>query len=103
VFRPDELRSVVASADRDALCLVPGVGPKTATKLLVELRDRLGAPGDLLPGDAVPATPVAEVRSALEGLGYGSDEVRAALATLPAEADTAEMLRLALRALGGER
>ena len=103
VFSPGEIRRVVAASDRDALCLVPGIGPKTATKLLVELRDRLGAPGDLLPEGAGTAGPLAEVRAALEGLGYAGDEIRAALSTLPEEAGTSEMLRLALRSLGGER
>lgn len=103
VFPPEELRRAVASSDRDALCLVPGIGAKTATRLLLELRDRLGAPGDLAPDGDGQFT---EVRSALAGLGYGPLEVRSAMASLPAEGDTgdtADMLRLALRSLGGER
>ncbi len=102
VLPPDDLRRAVAAADRDALCLVPGIGPKTATKLLLELRDRLGAAGDLLPDEGMGGG-MSEVRSALEGLGYGADEVRGALAVLPPEGETSELLRIALRALGGER
>ena len=102
VLPPGELRRVVASADREALCLVPGIGSKTATKLLLELRDRLGAPADTVEGMAT-AGRLSEVRAALEGMGFGGEEVRAALAVLPAEGDTPEMIRLALRSLGGER
>ena len=43
VHRPDALRGVLASDDVDALCLVPGVGKKTAARLLVELKSRLDA------------------------------------------------------------
>ena len=102
VLPPVELRRVVASADRDALCLVPGIGSKTASKLLIELRDRVGAPGDVADGLATGGR-LSEVRAALEGMGFGGEEVRAALALLPAEGDTPEMIRLALRSLGGER
>lgn len=102
VLPADELRRVVAAGDRDSLCLVPGIGPKTATKLLVELRDRLGAPGDLLPEEAGSGGRLSEVRAALEGLGYGSDEVRAALSLLPPDGETGEMLRTALKALAGQ-
>jgi Holliday junction DNA helicase RuvA len=103
VLPPAELRQVVTAGDRDGLCLVPGIGPKTATKLLLELRDRLGAPGDFFPDEADGHGPLAEVRAALEGLGYQSDEVRHALTLLPLQGDTAEMLRIALRSLGSER
>ncbi len=67
-----------------ALCLVPGVGKKTAARLLVELKSRLDAgeldsaalassPGD--EGDGSRGSPRADVREALTDLGYGPDEV----------------------------
>ena len=101
VLEPDQLRRAVAAADRDALCLVPGIGAKTAARLLVELRDRLGAPGELVTDHADGR--LAEVRSALEALGYASDEVRGALVSLPEIDDTGELIRHALRSLGAER
>ncbi len=55
------------------LTKVPGIGKKTAERLVVELRDRAGAGGEALPGSSassVPLSPVQEARSALEALGY---------------------------------
>jgi holliday junction DNA helicase RuvA len=102
VLSPEELRRAVVAGDRDSLVLVPGIGAKTAAKLLIELRDRLGAPGELVPAGASSDASLAEVRAALESLGYGADEVRAAVAGLPRGGETAELLRLALRSLSGE-
>jgi holliday junction DNA helicase RuvA len=115
VHAPLALRQVLADDDVAALCLVPGVGRKTAARLLIELKTRLDVPElDGIPiavpggdGDgSAPAPPArAEVREALAGLGYGPDEVREALAALPTDApdDTAVLLRHALRALAGAR
>lgn len=105
VHAPAALRQVLADDDVAALCLVPGVGRKTAARLLIELKSRLDVPE--LDGivtttpTATPAGARAEVREALAGLGYGPDEVREALATLPTDGpdDTAVLLRHALRAL----
>jgi Holliday junction DNA helicase RuvA len=103
VHDPDGLRRVVATEDVAALCLVPGVGKKTAARLLVELSSRLGAPtGDSpsLPTRAGAAPSVRDdVRDALAGLGYGADEVARIVAELPDEGDTSELLRQALQRL----
>lgn len=102
------LRDAVAADDVAALCLVPGIGKKTAVRLLVELKSRLDLPGaDAPPGEGAggpgPGPDVrADLRSALEGLGYGAEEIRAALAELPAAGDRGELLRTALRRLAGE-
>jgi holliday junction DNA helicase RuvA len=117
VHSPAELRRVLADDDVAALCLVPGVGKKTALRLLVELKSRLDlADVDLTAvgpaaanghgngnGSAAPAR--VEVREALAGLGYGPDEVRDALAALPDDApdDAGALLRLALRSLAVAR
>ena len=109
VHTPQALRLALADDDVAALCLVPGVGRKTAARLLVELKSRLDVP-DLDPvATAVAAngngnghaTPVREVRDALAGLGYGPEEIGAAVAVLPADhdGDTAALLRIALRTL----
>ena len=100
---PAALVDIVASGDVAALTLVPGVGRKTAERLLVELKNRLAVP--VL--DPVGATPggsaIADVREALAGLGYGSDEIRDALRELPANGDAADLLRDALKQLGARR
>jgi Holliday junction DNA helicase RuvA len=99
---PTSLQRAVMADDIDALVLVPGVGRKTAARLLIELKARLDLP-DLdaehtmasLGGAGVRA----EVRAALAGLGYGPEEVRQVLQSVPAEGATEEVLRAALREL----
>ena len=114
VHQPDALRRVVAVDDVEQLCLVPGVGPKTAVRLLVELKTRLALPPAETPpvstasGAAPPpgADVRADVRAALDGLGYGAEEIRATLAEIPEPehgADASQMLREALRRLAGPR
>jgi holliday junction DNA helicase RuvA len=111
VHPPDALRRVVATDDVAALCLVPGVGKKTAARLLLELKSRLDVPEGgsvavtVVPPDGSPASALADVREALVGLGYGADEIREAVADLPTDGDTAsaELLRAALRRLAGAR
>ena len=100
---PTALVDIVASGDVAALTLVPGVGRKTAERLLVELKNRLAVPV-LDPVGAAPGTSaIADVREALAGLGYGSDEIRDALRELPSDGDAASLLRDALKQLGARR
>ncbi|MBW3574222.1 MAG: Holliday junction branch migration protein RuvA [Actinobacteria bacterium] len=114
VHRPDDLRRAVAEGDLGALCLVPGVGRKTAARLLLELKDRLGS--TVGSSDAVPEhagtrvgsagaepSPRADVRQALAALGYGPDEVADAVRELPDADDTAVLLKAALAHLGRAR
>ena len=100
VHPPAALRRAVAEDDLDALCLVPGIGKRTAQKLMVELAARLDVPDVDLRDDGAGSPPVrAEVRAALTELGYGADEIRAAVADLPVEGAVEELLRGALRRL----
>ncbi len=97
---PNSLRRAVAEGDLDALCLVPGVGKRTAQRLLVDLRSRLDLPDldvDPVAGDHAGAR--AETRAALAELGYGTEEIRAALADVTADAPVEEQLRRALQRL----
>ncbi len=98
---PEDLRRVVFEGDLDSLTLVPGVGRKTAARLLLELKSRLDVPE----GDSVPAngSSRAEVREALAALGYQPDEVRRAMVDLPAEGDVRILVRTALQVLGASR
>jgi Holliday junction DNA helicase RuvA len=101
---------VLAEDDLDALCLVPGVGKKTAARLLIELKSKLDIPGldiGALTGTAVSGsasssrkgTPLGDVRDALVELGYSSDEIADAVRSLPEDVGTSELLRLALQQL----
>jgi Holliday junction DNA helicase RuvA len=117
VHSPAALQRAVLGDDTDALMLVPGVGKKTAIRLLIELKARLDIDLDgtdlHLVGDSTgstesgqglaPAATRAEVRAALSGLGYGVDEIRHALSRLPIEGGVEDQIRLALRELAGSR
>lgn len=106
VHPPASLARVLADEDLAALCLVPGVGRKTGSRLLVELRNRLVPEDGSAP--VVPGVPVADgggggvrgdVAEALAQLGYAPDEVAGILGGLPESDDPAELLREALRRL----
>ena len=100
---PAALVDIVASADVAALTLVPGVGKKTAERLLIELKSRLQVPvltNEANSGDHATAS---DVREALIGLGYTEGEIREALRAVDARSDSATMLREALRVLGVRR
>ena len=105
---PAALRRAVAGDDVDALVMVPGIGRKTAVRLLVELKARLevgdddGAGLAAVVAGAVPG-PRAEVQAALVGLGYAADEVRQALREVADDGSAEEMLRSALRQMAGAR
>lgn len=110
VHPPANLARVLADDDVAALCLVPGVGKKTAARLLIELKTRLDVPLS----DTVPGTPTggdgvgaassarADVRDALAGLGYGPEEIAEATRELP-DGDAGDLLKEALRRLAGAR
>jgi Holliday junction DNA helicase RuvA len=105
VHSPAELRRVLAADDIDALCMVPGVGKKTAARLLVELKSRMQA-GEVDPSAALAAisggpsgATRSDVRDALVELGYGAEEIGRVLVDLPESGDTSELLRSALQRL----
>jgi Holliday junction DNA helicase RuvA len=104
---PVSLARALATDDVDALTLVPGVGKKTAARLLIELKARLDIDLDLdvaiVPARAMVPTPVGEVRAALAGLGYGADEVRMATQGLPDDGPVEDLLKSALRQLATAR
>ena len=101
---PDELRRVVMEGDLESLTLVPGVGRKTAARLLLELKSRLDVPDGFDAEAATPAgSPRSDVREALTALGYQPEEVRRAMGELPAEGDLTTLVRTALQTLGASR
>lgn len=96
-YRPDELRSHVATEDVDALSAVPGIGKRTAQKVILELRPKLA---DLDADVAVGTSSGAQVREALEGLGYEASEIRDVVGQLETDQPLQEQLRRALQLLG---
>jgi holliday junction DNA helicase RuvA len=121
IHPPREVRRAVSMGDLKALMQVPGIGKKGAERLVLELRDRLGATtsdtsldGGGLPSGADPITPVApwrdQLSAALMGLGWNIREADSAVAALAPVADeqlvsggrvdVAVLLRQALQMLG---
>jgi Holliday junction DNA helicase RuvA len=106
VHTPDTLRRCLLDSDADALTLVPGVGKKTAARLLVELKARLDLPDlDLvtMESEVRPLSARAELQVALAGLGYESDEIGPVLSRLPSDGDVEALLRDALKLLAASR
>ncbi|MFN8037813.1 MAG: Holliday junction branch migration protein RuvA [Acidimicrobiales bacterium] len=104
VHDPAGLARVLADDDIAALCLVPGVGKKTAARLLIELKSRLEVPElaatpVVSVGGAGGASARADVRDALANLGYGPDEVATVLRDLPDDGDASDLLKAALQRL----
>lgn len=101
VHPPVNLVQVVQNNDIDSLCLVPGVGKKTAQRLLLELSSKL----DISVTESTSSLTteqngvMKDVRDALSALGYASEEIASALRELPSSDDTAELVRLALQKL----
>ncbi|MGB3412936.1 MAG: Holliday junction branch migration protein RuvA [Microthrixaceae bacterium] len=105
VHSPLGLRKVIADEDVAAMCLVPGVGKKTAARLMVELKSRLDLPVGSADGSTV--SPVgsggvgarSDVREALAGLGYGTEEIMRVVSDLPDDLSAEDLLRQALQRL----
>ncbi|MFI7101643.1 Holliday junction branch migration protein RuvA [Streptomyces sp. NPDC050161] len=116
VHSPDALRLAVSTGDEKSLTAVPGIGKKGAQKLLLELKDRLGAP--LGTGRAGVGSPVTtgwsdQLHAALIGLGYATREADEAVAAVTPQADAAvadggkpqipQLLKAALQTLNRAR
>jgi Holliday junction DNA helicase RuvA len=108
VHSPDALRKAVATEDLNTLTMVPGVGKKGAQRIVLELKDRLGAPGDAATITSPRATAGSwrdQVQSGLVNLGYLARDAEAAVAAVEADSvggetpDVATALRAALRKL----
>ena len=112
VLDPEELRRAVAEQDVKTITRTPGIGPKVAGRMLLELGGKLPAPSEAsprtpsAPGTA-PGGPDADVVEALVGLGWAEKAARSAVEAAREEGgeqlDAAALLRTALRGLGGHR
>lgn len=93
----DDLATAIATQDAARLTKVPGVGRKTAERLVLELRDKLAVSGGVARAGTSPAR--GDVVNALLALGYNDREAQAAVRELPAELALAEAIRQALKHL----
>jgi Holliday junction DNA helicase RuvA len=114
VHSPDALRRAVSTGDLDALTLVPGIGKKGAQRIVLELKDRLGMPGDV-PADTgrlLSATMPSwreQAQSGLVNLGWPARDAEQAVTAVAADlaadgvapetADVATVLRAAMKKL----
>jgi len=102
-MRVDQIAMAIATGSSEVLTTVPGVGKKMANRLVLELKDRIGA-GWI----TIPATELAqentEVLAALTSLGYSASEATRAVASLPPsqELGLEEKIKLALQYFGGK-
>lgn len=105
VLAPDDLRRAIAADDVKTLTKVPGIGQKGAQRIILELKDRIGAPT----GGRTPVAPAGaapwrdQVHQGLVGLGWSAKDAEKAVDAVAPEAgdvpDVASLLRAALRTL----
>ena len=93
----DELARAVSDQNAGRLTKVPGIGKKTAERLLLELKGKLGA--DLGPNMFSTPDHQSDILQALLALGYSDKEASAALKLLPADVGVSDGIKLALKAL----
>jgi len=94
----EDLAAAVQSEDAGRLTRVPGIGKKTAERLVLELRDKLPKATLAAPAENANAA-TADVLNALLGLGYNEREAQAAVRQLPPDLQLADAIRQALKAL----
>jgi holliday junction DNA helicase RuvA len=98
-FRPDALKKALVTDDVAGISAVPGIGKKTAQRIVLDLKEKMALP-DLEIAGSGPDT-LTKARSALENLGYSAGEVRAALSEVaPSDDDGVEdVVRSVLKVL----
>ena len=99
----DALAQAVAAQDVALISSVPGVGKKTAQRIIVDLADRLGPAGPYAGAERPDAAgaAAAESRDALLAMGFSAGEVASAMKGAPSDADSQAILKHALKRLGG--
>lgn len=100
-YDPDVLAEAICSEDVAVVTSIPGVGAKTAQRIILELKDKLD--GSRAPAGRVPVAAgiVAEAREALLGMGFSAAEVASAVKGAPPDAEPSVIVKHALKRLGG--
>lgn len=96
----EEVRNAIANADTAFVAKAVGVGKKSAERVIVDLRDKVGIPSHYGASEPLPTAPAAEPDEALDALialGYSLKEATAALEKVDKNLSTAERVRLALK------
>jgi len=102
---PEQLAAAVTAGDAATISSVPGIGGKTAQRIILDLKDRLEAPAGL-PGvsrGGAAVTASSEATEALLGMGFSAAEAAAAIKGYEGADDAQSLLRYALQRLGNAR
>lgn len=101
----DDLAAAIARQDVACFTRIPGIGKKTAERLLLELKGKLdlvaGNAAIIAAGNSIAADPLQDTIDALIALGYNAREAQAATKALPVGVSTTDAIRLALKQLSG--
>ena len=102
VFSPQQLAQAIASQDIALVSRIPGVGKKTASRIILELKGSLDADllGDVPAGAAGAGSVLQGIQDALLSMGFTSAEIEVALKGAPEDADEGVLLQYALKRLG---
>jgi len=97
----EQLVTAIATGSVDLLTVIPGIGKKVATRIVLELKEKIGS-GWISPPATLLAQENTDVLAALTSLGYSAPEAAKAVATLPLASDLPleEKIRLALQYFG---
>ena len=94
----DDLEQAVAAQDVSRLCSIPGIGKKTAERLILELKDKLkGASFNFTDAAKAPAKPSDDVAQALAALGYADKEITNAIKQMPTDLGVSAGIRYCLQ------
>ncbi len=99
-MEPDRLTRAIISGDVDLITSVPGIGKKTAERVILELKEKLADIGPERAGEG-NKTPYLEARDALVGLGYTLSEASRVLDSCKENLSAEEYIKEALKSLGG--
>jgi Holliday junction DNA helicase RuvA len=98
-YAPDQIRRAIATADHALFTSISGIGRKTAERVVIDLKDKIGSLTTAEPAaSAVPPDDHAAARDGLVGLGMSVAEAEAALRGIESELPVGERIRLALAA-----
>ncbi|QHE77843.1 Holliday junction branch migration protein RuvA [Hydrogenophaga sp. PBL-H3] len=94
-----DLAQAISAQDSGRIIKVPGIGKKTAERLLLELKGKLGADLQFTGGGPAQSDVQSDIQQALMALGYSDKDAAAALKPLPADVGVSDGIKLALKAL----
>jgi holliday junction DNA helicase RuvA len=100
-YAPDQIRRAVAGGDHALFTSIPGIGRRTAERVVIDLKDKVGAPLAEAPRADAPADDHTAAREALVGLGMSVAEAEAALRGVDEELPVGERVRAALAGRAG--